>query len=185
MQLVFFCYYRLNQEGEGFDISAMVEEEKSVEVVEIMITPDHNWGATEVEKQLMSKVEQVECVAGKGLLGDRYFAHKEDYHGQVTFIDQAVIDTVKAHVKREDLDPSVLRRNIVLSGVDLNSLIGRRFSLSGVEFSGSEECSPCRWMNVVAGDGAEQVMKERGGLRCRILSDGTLSKGAASLQVLD
>ncbi len=181
----FFYYSRLNQEGERFDISVMVEEEISVEIVEIMITPDHNWGATEIEKQRMSKVEEVECVAGKGLQGDRYFAHKEDYHGQVTFIDQAVIDSVKEHVKREDLDPSVLRRNIVVSGVDLNSLIGRRFVLSGIEFSGSEECSPCRWMNIVAGEGAEQVMKERGGLRCRILSDGILSKGTASLQVLE
>lgn len=156
-----------------------------VEIVEIMVTPEHNWGATELEKQCMSKVSQVECVAGKGLRGDRYFNHKPDFHGQLTFIDQATIDAVVAHGEIEDFDPSVLRRNIVLSGLDLNSLIGRRFTISGVEFSGSEECSPCKWMEVVAGKGTKDVMKDRGGLRCRILSTGTLEKGAASFELLD
>ncbi|MEM9158851.1 MAG: MOSC domain-containing protein [Verrucomicrobiota bacterium] len=155
--------------------------EGTIEIVEIMLTPDHNWGATEIEKQRMSKVDSVECVAGKGLRGDRYFDHKEDFHGQVTFIDQKTVDAVKEHAGKPDLDPSVLRRNILLAGIDLNELIGKRFSIDGTEFSGSEECSPCRWMDVVAGEGAKLVMKDRGGLRCRILSDGTLKRGEATI----
>jgi MOSC domain-containing protein YiiM len=73
-----------------------------------------------------------------------------------------------------DKGPGAARRNVVTSGVDLNSLIGRRFELQGVVFEGIWECSPCYWMDSAIGPGAEQALRGSGGLRARILTDGTL-----------
>ena len=69
---------------------------------------------------------------------------------------------------------SVYRRNVITRGVDLNSLIGQEFEVQGVRFLGTEEAKPCLWMNHAVGDGAENALRGRGGLRARILSDGEL-----------
>lgn len=71
-------------------------------------------------------------------------------------------------------DPGVLRRNVVVSGVELNDLIGQRFVLQGVEFEGAEEAKPCEWMDEVFAPGAQAWLRGRGGLRARIRSSGML-----------
>lgn len=58
--------------------------------------------------------------------------------------------------------------------VDLNQLIGQDFEIQGVHFHGTQECSPCYWMDRAVAPGAEELLKGRGGLRARILTDGTL-----------
>lgn len=124
----------------------------------------------------------LELVAGKGIIGDRFFDWKDNFKGQITFIDLAVIEDVREFVGDSNLLSSVFRRNVVISGVDLNRLINRTFFLNEIEMSGSEECSPCYWMDEACScKGVESLMRERGGLRCRILRSGTLTTGPASL----
>ena len=65
--------------------------------------------------------------------------------------------------------------------MDINALIGRRFSLGGVEFEGTGESKPCYWMNQAVGPGVEEWLRGNGGLRAKILSDGPLAVGAAGL----
>jgi MOSC domain-containing protein YiiM len=120
------------------------------------------------------EVTEVECVAGKGLRGDRYFGFKPDYKGQVTFIASEVFEDTCTRLGVKGISPGVTRRNIVTSGVDLNTLAGRRFEVQGVKFEGMEECSPCRWMNAAIAPGAEAVLCGQGGLRAKVLSDGIL-----------
>lgn len=129
-------------------------------------------------------VDSVECVAGKGLRGDRFFNHKDDYKGQVTFFSFDVYDAICSTLSIHDKSPAVFRRNILTQGINLNSLIGKRFELQGITFEGSCECSPCYWMDQAFGAGAEEALKGQGGLRCRILSNGTLKVGPAKLVVL-
>src|SRR5690606_10218846 len=73
----------------------------------------------------MQRVAEVECVAGKGLLGDRFFEYKENYKGQITFFSMATYEDLCRQFNVKDKDPSVFRRNALVSGEDLNSLIGR------------------------------------------------------------
>jgi MOSC domain-containing protein YiiM len=80
--------------------------------------------------------------------------------------------------------PGVLRRNLIVSGVDLMDLIGKEFELQGVRFCGSAHCKPCYWMDTAFAPGAEKFLALRGGLRARILSDGEVHVGEARLQVL-
>lgn len=125
----------------------------------------------------MIEVDSVECVAGKGLVGDRFFGYKEDYKGQVTFFSHEVYERMCEQFQIVDLPPSAFRRNLITSGVDLNSLIGQEFEIQGVRFLGTQECSPCHWMNQAFAEGAEVALKGHGGLRAKILSDGVLKKG--------
>ena len=125
----------------------------------------------------IEKVDTVECVAGCGLVGDRYFNHKDDFKGQITFFDWAVYERIMKDFDLPDLDPKLFRRNVLTSGIDLNTLIGQRFTLQGIEFEGSEECRPCYWMDEALGKpGIEDALKGFGGLRARILSSGTLTR---------
>ncbi len=124
----------------------------------------------------MVEVESVECVAGKGLVGDRFFGWKEDYKGQVTFFEQEVYERLCERFQVADVPPSAFRRNVITQGVDLNSLIGQEFEVQGVRFLGTQECSPCYWMNQAFAEGAEEALKGFGGLRAKVLTDGVLRR---------
>ena len=149
----------------------------------IYISPGHNFvghhgGPPGTNESI--EVGEIECVAGRGLRGDRYFDHEEGYRGQITFFSMEVFDEICSALKVSGAEPGAVRRNVVVSGVDLNSLIGSSFELQGIRFEGVEECRPCHWMDLAIAPGAEILMKGRGGLRCRILTGGVLRRGEAS-----
>jgi MOSC domain-containing protein YiiM len=141
----------------------------------------HHGGPAGEEPVLL--VDVLECVAGRGLRGDRFFDHKPDYKGQITFFALETWDALAAALGATDRSPEVVRRNVFTRGIDLLSLVGRDFELQGVRFRGAEECRPCYWMDQAVAPGAEAWLRGRGGLRARILSDGTLRRGEARLLV--
>ena len=129
--------------------------------------------------------DQVECIAGRGLAGDRYLDFKDNFKGQITFFSMEVLEEVCRQLGVDTVPPDTTRRNILVSGVDLNTLIGKEFEIQGVRFVGTEECRPCFWMNDVIAPEAEQTLMGRGGLRARILTDGFLKRGEGQLEVFD
>ena len=155
----------------------MEAKDAGFEVEGIWISQGHDFrgrhGLGRMEHEITA-VDEVECVAGKGLVGDRYFGFKEDFKGQVTFFSVEVLEELCE--KYGEVDASVLRRNVLVRGGDLETLIGEKFSIQGVIFEGSEECRPCYWMDQAVGEGAEDFLKGkcRGGLRARILSGGKI-----------
>jgi MOSC domain-containing protein YiiM len=124
------------------------------------------------------ELEEIECIAGKGITGDRYFGHKEGYKGQITFFEEEAYQDLCLQFGVWDRGPEVFRRNAITRGIRLNELIGVEFELQGVRFFGTEECRPCYWMNTAFADGAEKAMRGRGGLRAEIRSDGFLRRSA-------
>lgn len=149
-------------------------------LLHLYLSPEHNYfghHGLPPGQAAMVEVDQVQCVAGKGLVGDRFFNYKEDYKGQVTFFAHEVYERLCTQFGVNDRPPSVFRRNLITTGTDLNALIGREFELQGVRFFGTQECTPCYWMNQAFAEGAETAMKGHGGLRARILSDGILRRG--------
>ncbi len=125
----------------------------------------------------IESAESAELVAGRGILGDRYYDFKEDFKGQITFFDLQVYNEVKEHFSLPDLCSSAFRRNVITEGLDLNALIGKEFSVGNLKFTGSEEAAPCYWMDEACAPGVHEYLKGKGGLRCRITSGGTLSLG--------
>ena len=84
---------------------------------------------------------------------------------------------MKRELGLDSADAGSSRRNVLISGVDLNQWIGKEFKLQGVRFLGVEECRPCAWMDQAFAPGTHSWLMGRGGLRARILTDGILKLG--------
>jgi len=122
----------------------------------------------------MIEVSMIECMAGRGIRGDRYFDFKNDYKGQITFFSLDVFNELCDALQILDCSPSFVRRNAITRNVNLNELIGQDFEIQGVRFHGMEECRPCYWMDRAIAPGTHEFLKGRGGLRAKILSNGKL-----------
>lgn len=152
---------------------------------QIFISPAHVFvghHGREPGKEPMVAMDAVKCIAGRGIEGDRYFNHQPDYKGQITFFDARVFDRMKRELGLpEGASIDGTRRNVIVEGKDLASLVGREFELQGVRFQGVEECRPCYWMNrAFRHESAESWLQGHGGLRARILSDGELRVDGAA-----
>jgi MOSC domain-containing protein YiiM len=123
-------------------------------------------------------VAVLECVAGRGVRGDRYFNFKDDYKGQITFFSLDVFDELCAALDLRDCSPATARRNVITRGVELNEFIDNEFEIQGVRFYGTQECAPCYWMDRAFAPGAEEFLRGHGGLRAKVLSDGVLRSTA-------
>ncbi len=125
----------------------------------------------------MLEVAEMRCLAGRGIEGDRFLDFKPNYQGQITFFSAEIYDELCARLDIWDKPPSAFRRNVITRGVDLNTLIGREFTIQGVRFLGVAECAPCHWQDGAFAPGTEAALENRGGLRAKILTDGVLRVG--------
>lgn len=159
-----------------------------MELLHLFISPGHNFfgrnGGPPGDHPMIERNE-VECVAGKGIRGDRFFEYKKSYKGQITFFAEEVYRELEAQFDVFDRPPSVFRRNVITRNVDLNTLIGLEFEVQGVRFVGMEECKPCYWMDRAFHPGTETALKGRGGLRARILTSGILTTVRSSTSLAD
>ncbi len=146
-------------------------------VEQLFISPGHNFFGHHDQpagEHPIVPADQIECVAGRGIRGDRFFDHKENYKGQITFFAMEVLEALRQELHLPQAQPQATRRNAFVRGADLPALIGKQFEVQGVRFEGVEESKPCHWMNVALGPGAETWLSGRAGLRGRILSHGIL-----------
>ena len=157
-------------------------------IEQIFISPGHNYFGhygQEPDAFPLEEKSEIECVAAHGIRGDRFFDYRGDYKGQITFFAREVFDDLSREFGLTNKSPGVLRRNIIVSGIDLNELIETDFELQGVQFRGAQHCKPCAWMDVAFAPGAEKFLAPgKGGLRARIHTDGRISPGEAQLKIL-
>lgn len=128
------------------------------------------------------EMDQIECVAQRGIRGDRYFDHQPDFRGQITFFDWNIFERMRRELElHNDATVAGTRRNVILEGVALTDWIGAEFEIQGVRFAGTEECRPCYWMNdAFRNVRAEAWLRGHGGLRARILTSGVLRRDVAN-----
>ena len=149
----------------------------TIRIKHLFISPGHNFfghHGGEPSQHPMLECTEVKCLAGRGIEGDRFLDFKTDYKGQVTFFSNEVYEELCARLDVWDKPPSVFRRNIITENADLNALIGREFEIQNVRFLGVAECSPCQWQDGAFSPGTEATLKNRGGLRAKVLCDGVL-----------
>lgn len=148
-----------------------------MKILNLYISADHNYyghfGKPAGENPIV-QVSEIECVAGSGIKGDRFFDYKKDYKGQITFFEIETHRDLCEKFSVYDKGPETYRRNVIVEGQDLNDLIGKEFEIDGVRFLGTEEASPCFWMNQAFHEGAEEALQGKGGLRAKIIEGGRL-----------
>jgi MOSC domain-containing protein YiiM len=155
-------------------------DQPAITIQHLFISPGHNFfghhGKPPGENPML-EVQEIRCLARRGIEGDRFLDYKPDYKGQITFFPGETYDELCARFEVKDKSPAVFRRNVITRGVDLNSLVGQEFTIQGIRFLGAAECSPCYWQDGAFAAGTEEALQGRGGLRARILTDGVLRTG--------
>jgi len=120
--------------------------------------------------EAIAPVSTVTAVAGKGLAGDRHFKDRHAPGNALTLIEAEVLEDV-------GLTGAQSRRQVVVRGVRLGDLIGKRFRVGDVECSGVEICEPCRHLQSLTRPGIIKDLIHRGGLNADILAGGTICVG--------
>ena len=155
-----------------------------MQIRQIFTSPGHNYfghHGRAPDNFPLVEVQQIECVTGRGIKGDRFYDYKDDYKGQITFFSFDIFEKLRRHFGLADKSAGALRRNVITSGIELNDLIGENFSIQGVEFRGTAHCRPCYWLDQAVAPGTEEFLQGNGGLRAQILTDGLIAVGHARL----
>ncbi len=121
-------------------------------------------------------VDAVQAIAGRGLAGDR-MTQRPHRVRQITVIAQEAIDDVARRLGLPPIDPAVLRRNVVVSGIDLAVARGQRLRLGEVWLDVTGPCDPCARMDEALGEGGCEAMRDLGGLTAVVLQGGVLRVG--------
>jgi MOSC domain-containing protein YiiM len=132
-------------------------------------------GLRPARTEAMIPVEAVDAVEGAGLAGDRY-AGGSGKRG-VTLVQAEHLPVIAALARYDGLEPALLRRNVVVSGVPLIALKDRRFRIGEVVLEGTESCDPCSRMEDALGSGGYNAMRGHGGLCARIIRGGRFRVG--------
>ena len=159
-----------------------------VEILHLLVSPAHAYfgrardGAAIVPT---TDADQVELVAGKGIVGDRFFGKAAHMDAAVTLLSIESLEAMAEELGAEPFDPLLTRRNVVLRGAHLAPLLGHEFALESrgdaLRLGAGRPAHPCAWMDRMLVPGAHAAMRGRGGVRCQPLSDGLLSSGPAVL----
>jgi MOSC domain-containing protein YiiM len=122
-------------------------------------------------------VEQAALLAGQGLEGDRYAGR--DGARQVTLLQFEHLAAIAAFLGLAAVAPERLRRNLVVSGLNLLALKGRRFRIGEAVLEASGECHPCSRMEEALGPGGYNALRGHGGITARVLEGGAIRLGDA------
>jgi MOSC domain-containing protein YiiM len=131
-------------------------------------------GLRSKSRQTVNPVDEVFAEAEKGLQDDHY--SKAGGKRQVTLINREHLQAIASFLGKSELDPALLRRNLVIRGVNLLSLKNHRFRLGEAELEMSGECHPCSRMEENLGDGGYNAVRGHGGITARVISSGWICK---------
>lgn len=127
-------------------------------------------GTRPARKEPMISHASIE-VSNTGLIEDR---HGYDNKRAVTLIQSEHLSVISALVNK-NITPNDLRRNIVVSGINLIALKGRTVQIGGTVLEITGPCAPCSRMEATLGAGGYNAMRGHGGVTARVISSGLIS----------
>lgn len=133
---------------------------------------------------VMESVAEGRLEAGRGLVGDRYHSGNGTFSDELkgkpdvelTLIESEQIDQFN-EAEQLDLDYGSARRNLVTKGVDLNALVGARFSVGEVMLEGVRLCEPCAHLARIVAKQVLPALVHRAGLRAKVVTGGVIHAG--------
>lgn len=134
-------------------------------------------GVRPQRRAAMHELTQVQAIARRGLDGDHRVDKTPGSARQVTVISTEFIAQIAHFTGRRRIDPGLLRRNLVVSGINLNALRHQQFSIGDALFEATAICHPCSRMESALGRGGVAAMLGHGGLCAKILETGTIRVG--------
>ncbi|SFM32550.1 MOSC domain-containing protein [Marinobacter zhejiangensis] len=126
--------------------------------------------------EAMKALDRVTATPGDGLAGDR-FKGRENSKRQITLIQLEHLPVIAACLHREAIGPEVLRRNLVVSGLNLLALKGKTFRIGDAVLEYTGLCHPCSKMESTLGPGGYNAMRGHGGITAKVIEGGELALG--------
>lgn len=123
----------------------------------------------------MQFVESAELVVGHGLTGDHHAKSKFGSKRQVTLIQAEHLVAVAGLLHRPAVEPALVRRNLVVAGINLLALKGRSFRIGSCLLEYSGPCDPCSRMEQNLGPGGLNALRGHGGITAKVLAGGNIS----------
>lgn len=120
-------------------------------------------------------VSSIEVSTEAGLIGDHYSGQSGNRH--VTLIQTEHLPVVAALTGRDELDPAILRRNLVVSDLNLLALKDHYVQIGDVVVQVTGQCHPCSKMETALGPGGYNAMRGHGGLTAKVIRGGTIRVG--------
>lgn len=133
-------------------------------------------GVRPARRAPLEVLEAAEVNAG-GLVGDRYAGRSGKR--AITLIQAEHLPVIAALAGVAEVDPGLLRRNLVVSGINLYALRKSRFRIGAVLLEGTGVCDPCSHMEEALGEGGYNAMRGHGGITARVLEPGAIALGNA------
>jgi MOSC domain-containing protein YiiM len=130
-------------------------------------------------------VNEALLVAERGLSGDHRFSGRRGARRQVTLIQSEHLVAVAGMLHRDDLRPELVRRNLVVSGINLLAFKGKRFRIGTTLLEYSGPCEPCSRMESVLGPGGYNAMRGHGGITAKVIEGGTIQYGDEVLALVE
>ncbi|WP_332685552.1 MOSC domain-containing protein [Bosea sp. (in: a-proteobacteria)] len=139
-------------------------------------------GLRPARRAAMAIVELATLDPAKGLIGDRYRSRTGGAR-HVTLIESEHLAAIASHLGLAAVDPDQLRRNIVVTGINLLALKNRRFRIGGATLEWSGDCHPCSRMEETLGTGGYNAVRGHGGITARVLAGGEVKLGDAVVRL--
>lgn len=127
------------------------------------------------KREAMVSLPAVEITTEDGLAGDHYQGKSK--MRQVTLIQAEHLQGVVAMLKKDAIDPGLVRRNIVVAGVNLLAFKDRTFQIGEVVLEFTGLCHPCSRMEENLGPGGYNAMRGHGGIMAKVISGGRIRVG--------
>ncbi len=132
-------------------------------------------GIRESNQNPVKEVSEVIANEGFGLEGDHYRGKSGSRH--VTLVQEEDLQAVASLLDLVTIDPGLVRRNLVIRGINLNALKDSQLQIGEVILEVTGYCHPCSRMESNLGLGGYNAMRGRGGLTARILKSGRIAVG--------
>jgi MOSC domain-containing protein YiiM len=134
-------------------------------------------GVRPERKGLVKPLSSVKVVENRGLEGDHSFVKANGSARQVTLINAEDIDALARFLNYSQIDPAILRRNIVISGLNLKAMRYQTLLLGTAVIEIGAHCHPCSRMERALGKGALLAMYGYGGYCAKVVKSGALNVG--------
>lgn len=115
-------------------------------------------------------------IGAAGLAGDR---RERPGKRAVTLLQAEHLPVIAALCGRGSVEPELLRRNVVVAGINLLGLRARRFRLGGAVLEGTGLCAPCSRMEAALGRGGYAAVRGHGGVCAAVVEPGRVAVGDA------
>ena len=143
-----------------------------------MTTARVEWiGISPGNRQPIEPRFEVMVSVGTGIDGDYHSKKKPGGQRQVTLIQAEHFAVIANNTGRDSVNPELFRRNIVVRGIELTALIGRRFRIGEALLEGTGPCTPCSRMDENLGPGGRLAMTDLGGLTAIVVEPGRMKVG--------